>query len=132
MENIYIPPKQRWFGQAFDSIFILVLVYASLMAPLFLESDEVVATENAVVQVEIPSWETLNVNAVEQQQWEKLGFDAESAAEIINDRFDYTIEPVSLIITALFIIGYFFFMFKISEKEYREVIAEKFGPSTKG
>ena len=67
-----------------------------------------------------------------QQQWEKLGFDAESAAEIINDRFDYTIEPVSLIITALFIIGYFFFMFKISEKEYREVIAEKFGPSSKG
>ena len=63
MENIYIPPKQRWFGQAFDSIFILVLVYASLMAPLFLESEEVVAPENVVVQVEIPSWETLNVNA---------------------------------------------------------------------
>ena len=130
MENIYIPPKQRWFGQAFDSIFILVLVYVSLMAPLFLDSEEVVNPENVAVQVVIPpTWEQLNVNAVEQQQWEKLGFDAESAAEIINDRFDYTIEPVSLIITALFIIGYFFFMLKISEKEYREVIAEKFGSS---
>jgi len=127
MENIYIPPKQRWFGQAFDSIFILVLVYVSLMAPLFLESDEVVNSESVAVQVVSPTWENLNVNAIEQQQWEKLGFDAESAAEIINDHFDYTIEPVSLIFTALLIIGYFFFMLKISEKEYREVIAEKFG-----
>lgn len=129
MENIYRPPKQRWFGQAFDSIFILVLVYASLMAPLLLEEDTVVEADNTIVQVS-PTWETLNVNAVEQQQWEKLGFDAESAAEIINDRFDYTIEPISLIVTALFIIGYFFFMLKISEKEYREVIAEKFGSSS--
>lgn len=126
MENIYIPPKQRWFGQAFDSIFILVLVYASLMAPLFFESDEVASPDNIAVQVS-PSWETLNVNAVEQQQWEKLGFDAESASEIINDRFDYTIEPISLIVTALILIGYFIFMLQVSKKEYREVIAEKFG-----
>jgi hypothetical protein len=126
MKNIYIPPKQRWFGQAFDSIFILVLVYASLMAPLFFESEEVVNPDNVAVHVS-PSWETLNVNAVEQQQWEKLGFDAESAAEIINDRFDYTIEPISLIVTALILIGYFIFMLQISKKEYREVIAEKFG-----
>jgi hypothetical protein len=126
MENIYIPPKQRWFGQAFDSIFILVLVYASLMAPLFFESEEVVNPDNIAVQVS-PSWETLNVNAVEQQQWEKLGFDAESASEIINDRFDYTIEPISLIVTALILIGYFIFMLQVSKKEYREVIAEKFG-----
>jgi hypothetical protein len=126
MKNIYIPPKQRWFGQAFDSIFILVLVYASLMAPLFFESEEVVNPDNVAVQVS-PSWETLNVNTVEQQQWEKLGFDAESAAEIINDRFDYTIEPISLIVTALILIGYFIFMLQISKKEYREVIAEKFG-----
>jgi hypothetical protein len=126
MKNIYIAPKQRWFGQAFDSLFILALVYASLMAPLFFESEEVVNPDNIAVQVS-PSWETLNVNAVEQQQWEKLGFDAESAAEIINDRFDYTIEPISLIVTALILIGYFVFMLKISRKEYREVIAEKFG-----
>jgi len=126
MKNIYIPPKQRWFGQAFDSIFILVLVYASLMAPLFFESEEVVNPDNIAVQVS-PSWESLNVNAVEQQQWEKLGFDAESAGEIINDRFDYTIEPISLIVTALILIGYFIFMLQVSKKEYREVIAEKFG-----
>ncbi len=126
MENIYIPPKQRWFGQAFDSIFILILVYASLMAPLFFESEEVVNPDNIAVQVS-PSWESLNVNAVEQQQWEKLGFDAESAGELINHRFDYTIEPISLIVTALILIGYFIFMLQVSKKEYREVIAEKFG-----
>ncbi|HDY84226.1 hypothetical protein LCGC14_0538950 [marine sediment metagenome] len=130
MENIYKPPKQKWFGQAFDSIFILVLVYASLMAPLLLDSDdEVINPDNLSVQVS-PTWEALNVNAVEQQQWEKLGFDAEKAAELINKRFDYTIEPISLIVTALFIIGYFFFMLKVSKKQYLEVIAEKFGSSS--
>jgi hypothetical protein len=31
-----------------------------------------------------------------------------------------------LIVTGLVILGYFVFMLKVSEKEYREVIAEKF------
>jgi len=96
------------------------------MAPLLFATEEEAAPENIAVQVS-PSWETLNVNSTEQQQWEKLGFDAGSAAEIINDRFDYNIEPMSLIVTALILIGYFFFMIKVSEKEYRGVIAEKFG-----
>ena len=54
------------------------------------------------------------------------GYDLETAAELITTRFDYSIEPLSLLITAVVIIGYFIFLVTMSEKEYREVISEKF------
>ena len=120
----YIPKIQSKRGQLFDSLFVLVLVYVSLYIPLFLESDVKPDQEASTAQVQ--TWESLGVSAVEQQQWQKLGHDEASAAEIINDKFDYTIDPVMLAITALVIIGYFIFMLRVSDKQYREVIAEKF------
>ncbi|MDX1750502.1 MAG: hypothetical protein R3271_09290 [Methylophaga sp.] len=121
----YIPKTQHKRGQLFDSLFILFLVYVSLYIPLFLESDTKSVDETTSAQV--ITWESLDVSPVEQEQWQKLGFDEVAAAEIINDRFDYTIDPVMLIITALVIIGYFFFLLRVSDRQYREVIAEKFG-----
>lgn len=120
----YIPKIQPKRGQLFDSLFILVLVYVSLYIPLFLESDSKSADETAIVQSH--SWESLGVSPVEQEQWQKLGYDEQAAAEIINNKFDYTIDPLMLAITALVIIGYFFFMLRVSNKQYREVIREKF------
>jgi hypothetical protein len=73
------------------------------------------------------TWESLGQNEVMQQQWEKLGYDPAEAAELINERFDYTIEPWSLALTAAILIGYFLFVLKFSDKEYREVIDERFG-----
>jgi uncharacterized membrane protein YjgN (DUF898 family) len=61
-----------------------------------------------------------------QAQWVKLGHTPDTAAVIINNRFDYTIDPMMLIITILVVVGYFVVVLKISDKEYREVIAEKF------
>jgi hypothetical protein len=61
-----------------------------------------------------------------QAQWEKLGYSVEGAAAIITQPFDYTIDYVGIIITAVVILGYFVFMLRMSEKEYRQVIAEKF------
>lgn len=121
----YIPKIQPKRGQLFDSLFILVLVYVSLYIPLFLESDIKSVEETSIVQSH--SWESLGVSAVEQEQWQKLGYDEQAAAEIINDKFDYTIDPLMLLITALVIIGYFFFVLRVSKAQYREVIAEKFG-----
>lgn len=121
----YIPKIQHKRGQLFDSLFVLVLVYVSLYIPLFLESDTKSVDETALTQVH--TWESLDVSAVEQEQWQKLGFDETAAAEIINDKFDYTIDPVMLAITALVIIGYFFFVLRVSKRQYREVIDEKFG-----
>lgn len=124
----YIPKIQSKRGQLFDSLFILVLVYISLYIPLLLKSDTHAGDKAATEQVQ--TWESLGVSAVEQQQWKKLGYDEAAAAKIINDKFDYTIDPVMLVITGLVIIGYFVFMLRVSEKQYREVISEKFGDGT--
>lgn len=128
MMKKYTPPTQKTLGQIVDSLLILVLVYASLMMPLLFKEEAAAAeAESAVVAEPVAvTWESLGQNEVQQAQWVKLGYDPEKAAELINHRFDYTIDPMMLIITILVVGGYFVFMLKISEKEYRQVIAEKF------
>lgn len=125
MMKKYTPPTQKTLGQIVDSLLILVLVYASLMLPLLFKEEAAAASAVAAEPVAV-TWESLGQNEVQQAQWVKLGYDPEKAAELINDRFDYTIDPMMLIITILVVGGYFVFMLKISEKEYRQVIAEKF------
>lgn len=120
----YTPPKQGTGGQIFDSVFLLGLVYATLFAPLVLG---LTGGGTTTKTVENPTWEALGQNAVMAGQWEKLGFTPESAAEMITTRFDYTINPLALLITAIVVIGYFVFLVKYSDKEYREVIDERFG-----
>ncbi len=127
MNKNYTPPNQGMFGQIFDTILVLVLVYSSLMLPLLFKAaakaeDAAAAAATAVKA----TWESLGQNAVQQAQWIKLGYDPDKAASLINSRFDYTIDPVMLIITIVVVGGYFWFMLKVSDKEYREVIREKF------
>lgn len=122
--KVYEPPTQSKGGQFFDSIFLLILVYATLFAPLVLG---LTGGGTKVMEVAEKSWEALGQNETMQAQWEKLGYTPETAAEIITTRFDYTVDPVNVLITAVVIIGYFVFLVRTSEKEYREVIAEKFG-----
>ncbi len=127
MKQNYIPPNQGMFGQIFDSILILVLVYASLMLPLLMKEKAAPTAEPAVAsEVVVNTWESLGQNEIMQAQWVKLGYDPDKAAVIINNRFDYTINPMMLIITILVVVGYFLVVLKVSDKEYREVIAEKF------
>ena len=130
MSKNYTPPNQGMFGQIFDSILILVLVYASLMLPLLMKESAKIADAPAataeVAKVAKVTWESLGQNAVEQAQWVKLGYDPDKAATLINNRFDYTIDPMMLIITIIVVVGYFVIMLKVSDKQYREVIAEKF------
>lgn len=120
----YVPPVQKGFGQLVDSLFLLVLVYCSLLAPLLLKApDKPVQAESVKTQV---SWHELGQNPAMQAQWEKLGYDAERAKPIITSRFDYQIEPVSLVVTVLVIVGYFAFVLIVSARQYRQVIAERF------
>jgi hypothetical protein len=124
-DSHYEPPKQSAFGQFFDSLFLLALVLVALFTPLYLGLAGGGKTELAVA--DRTTWEGLGQNAVQQLQWEKLGFTPESAASIITSRFDYSFSFVELIITALVVIGYFVLLFRFSEVEYRDVIAERFG-----
>lgn len=123
MSKHYEPPKQSGLGQFFDSIFLLALVYIVLFIPLIFG---LTGANSSSVIPETISWETLGQNEIMQAQWEKLGFTPESAAGMITERFDYTIDPLMLIITGAIIIGYFVFLVRVSDKELREVIREKF------
>jgi len=127
MKQNYTPPKQGILGQVFDTILVLVLVYASLMLPLLFKAEAKAEEAEAIAAAAVNvSWESLGQNAIQQEQWIKLGYDPEKAAVLINSRFDYSIDPMMLIITILVVAGYFFFMLKVSDKQYREVIREKF------
>ena len=123
MKPRYEPPKQSGAGQFFDSAFLLVLVYVALFTPLILGLTGAGSTN---VMPETVNWETLEQNEVMQGQWEKLGYTPDTAAEIITTKFDYSIDPLMLLLTAAVIIGYFVFLVRVSDKEYRDVIAEKF------
>lgn len=128
MAKRYVPPVQKGFGQFVDSIFLLVLVYLSLLAPLVLNVSDAPAPVEAGKRA--VSWEQLKQNPTMQSQWHKLGYDAEKAEPIVTKHFNYEIEPISLITTIVVIAGYFLFVLRVSEREYRQVIAEKFDGTT--
>jgi predicted PurR-regulated permease PerM len=134
----YSPPKQSIAGQLFDVVFLLALVFGSLFLPIWLKIAVPSRVEKLPEGVSYTTaadgtktwtgvtWENLNQNPVMQAQWEKLGYTKESAAAIITQPFDYTIDTSGVVITAVVILGYFIFMLVMSEKEYKQVIAEKF------
>jgi hypothetical protein len=122
--NRYEPPKQSTFGQIFDSLFLLLLVGLSLFAPLWLKLAGGGKTELAFTD---KTWDAMGQTAPMQAAWEKLGYTAESAQPVIASRFDYTFDLVTFIITAIVVIGYFVFVVRYSDKEYRDVIRERFG-----
>ena len=129
MRQAYRPPAPGGFGQFVDSIVLLVLVGLSLLAPLLFASAESSAAKAAEAP---PTWEALGQNPTMQAQWQKLGYTPEQAAPIVRKKFDYTIHPGSLAFTALVISAYFWFVLRVSDRQYREVIDERFGPAADG
>jgi hypothetical protein len=157
MAQAYQPPKQSRLGQLIDAAVILVLVFLALFIPLEMElagaekgdwlpgnytveqgADGATVLKNdgglvktiaadGTVTFENLSWEALEQNDVMQAQWGKLGYDLQTAAEAITKRYDYSFSWVWLIVTLAAIGGYFLFLVRQSDKEYRQVIAEKFG-----
>lgn len=120
----YIPPKQSKLGQIIDVIVLLVLTIGALYIPLWMGLAGSAQTTNVP---ENPTWEVLGQNAVMVEKWNALGYpDAASAAEIITSRFDYSFSIGSLLVMIVVVVGYYAIMLRFSEKEYRDVIAEKF------
>jgi hypothetical protein len=139
MAAAYIPPKQGIAGQLFDVGFLLALVFATLFLPIWLGIavpsrveklppgvTYTLAADNKTKEWHGLTWEALGQNPTMQAQWHKLGYTKETAAEIITQPFDYTIDRGGLAITALVILGYFIFLMVVSGREYKQVIAEKF------
>jgi hypothetical protein len=120
----YQPPEQSAAGQIFDSLFLLALVVASLFAPVFLG---LAAGAKTTIDLAGKSWTEMGQSAAQQAAWEKIGQTPETAAPIIGSKFDYSFDPLMLALTAAVIIGYFVFVVRYSDQEYRDVIRERFG-----
>jgi hypothetical protein len=65
--------------------------------------------------------------------WPALGLaeDAEPAAEepaAEAPTLDYTFAWPSFLLTLVLVLGYYVFIFRMSEKEFKGVVAERFGP----
>ena len=120
----YIPPVQSKLGQIIDVIVLLALSIGSLYIPLIYGLS---GSAKVTTVVENPTWESLGQNPAMVAQWNKLGFaDPASAHDLITTRFDYSFSWLNLVIMAVVLIGYFVMLLKLSDREYRDVIAEKF------
>lgn len=126
----YQPPAQSRLGQVVDVLVLLALTLGALYAPLWLG---LAGAAREVVAVENPTWESLGQNPVMVERWNALGFDTPAAAhDMITARFDYGFGAFSLILMIVVVVGYFVMLMRLSEKEYREVIAERFGDERVG
>ena len=122
----YIPPRQSKLGQVFDVLVLLVLTIGALYVPLLFG---LAGGAKEAKPVENPTWESLGQNPVMVERWNALGFtDPASVNEMITARYDYwAFSTWELILMVVVVVGYFAIVIKFSDKEYREVIAEKFG-----
>jgi predicted PurR-regulated permease PerM len=120
----YTPPEQSKEMQWVDVIFVVVAIFAALWLPL---QAGWAGAARSIEKIENPTWEALKQTPAQVEQWVKLGIaDAAAAHDIIQNKFDYTIDWLQLVIMTIVIVGYFVFLFKASDQEYREVIDEKF------
>jgi hypothetical protein len=121
----YQPPKQSLAAQVFDVITLLVLTVGALYVPLYLGLAGAAKTPAPIAN---PTWEALGQNTTEQAQWAALGItDPAAANDMITARFDYSFSWTALIVMAVLVIGYFVLVVRLSDREYRDVIEERFG-----
>jgi hypothetical protein len=120
----YTPPEQHKLLQWFDSAFIVAAIFLALWFPLYMGW---AGNSKGIEKIDNPTWETLKQTPAQVEQWVKLGYpDAAAAHDIIQSKWDYSINWLQLILLTAALVGYFVFMFRASDKEYREVIDEKF------
>jgi hypothetical protein len=132
MTAIYQPPKQSARGQLVDSLIILVLLMVVLFGVTYFVQSSTSATE-----VKTKPISQLPITPTEQQQYkvaiDKGIVDLPTANQQVADNKQssdkYPIAVGTLIITFGVIGLYLVFVYVMSFKQYREVIAEKFGPT---
>jgi cytochrome oxidase assembly protein ShyY1 len=120
----YTPPEQSKLLQFVDIFFLLIAIFGALWLPLELK---LAGAAKEVDKIENPTWESLQQTPAQVTQWEKLGYDVNKAHDVIQNHFHYSIDWLALGVMTLVVLGYFIFLFRASDKEYRQVIAEKFG-----
>jgi hypothetical protein len=120
----YTPPNQPRALQWLDIIVVVAAIFLALWLPL---KAGWAGNSKVVEKIDNPTWETLGQTPAQVAQWNKLGYaDAASAHDIIQSKWDYSINWLQLILLTVALVGYFVFLFRASDKEYRDVIDEKF------
>jgi hypothetical protein len=128
----YQPPEQSRRGQLVDAITILLLIFATLFATTYIgQSQTDTATSDAARPVA-----RLPVNPTERAQYQRLVdtgttdlATVNSAVDTTADRADkYQINVWALIGTAALLAIYLGLVYRVSFREYQEVIEERFGP----
>ena len=121
----YTPPVQGKLSQLLDVAVLLAMTFGALYAPLYLGLAGGTKTAPEIVT---PTWESLGQNATQVAQYQALGLATPAdAAPILTARYDYSFSWAALAVMFVVVIGYYVMMLRFSDKEYREVIAEKFG-----
>jgi hypothetical protein len=120
----YTPPEQSRLLQFVDIAFLLIAIFGALWLPLELK---LAGAAKEIDKIDNPTWQSLQQTPAQVAQWEKLGYDVTKAHDVIQNHFHYTIDWMALGVMTLVVLGYFIFLFRASDKEYKEVIAEKFG-----
>ena len=119
----YSPPDQPIVMQLFDIACLVAAIFLALWFPLYMGWAGI---SKNLEKIDNPTWDALKQNATMSAQWEKLGFTPETASGIIQNKWVYAIDWTQLIIMTAVLLGYFIFLFMASDKEYRDVIDEKF------
>lgn len=120
----YTPPEQSKFAQWFDIAFVVAAIFFALWFPLYMGWAGI---SKVMEKIDNPTWEALKQTPAQVEQWVKLGYaDAAAAHDLIQNKWDFSINWVQLVLLTIALVGYFVFLFKASDKEYREVIDEKF------
>lgn len=120
----YTPPKQSKISQLFDVVILLALTFGALYIPLFMG---LAGGSKSVPEGAATTWEGMGQNATQIAQYNALGFtDPAAIADVINARYDYSFSWGALIVMIVVILAYYALMLRFSEKEYRDVISEKF------
>lgn len=128
----YEPPKQSVRGQLLDAVVVLALIFVTLFATTYLTEAEDSAASAPRTLAELP------VTPGERVQYQKMidtgvsDLETISASVEANQAGDdkYDIDVLALVGTAVLLALYLGFVYRVSFREYREVVDEKFGPDS--
>ncbi|MQA82016.1 MAG: hypothetical protein GEV10_26685 [Streptosporangiales bacterium] len=128
-------PRVRQSGrsQFADALVILVLLFVTMFVTTWIV--ESTADDGGAGVTNGKSIEQLPISPAEREQYQSMVdegmVDEETAGQQVADNAPasdkYPINPWVLLGTALLLVGYLGFVYRMSFKEYRDVIEEKFG-----
>lgn len=129
----YEPPKQSGLGQVVDSIIIILMLFIVLFGVTYYTessaSSETPATQ-AIDDLPLTDGEKVAYQrAVDQGLVDEETASTQVLTQLPTDD-KYPIDISNALLTFAVIAAYLWFIFAFSFRQYRDVIEEKFGPSS--